>query len=204
MDNFRRPGGVVLLTAPSGGVVSGALYKIGSLVVVAVADAAEDAEFEGAPKGVFDLPKPQQEAWAEGDKLYFDEALGLITEDDDSAANALVGVAPEVVPAAIVLSTDADGSDYDIVDNVFNIDDYTGLDGKTVTVTLTQRGRSQSISFKEGVDFTAATNEATTATNLAAAINAHPLLVASAMSADVTVTAAETILGAVRLDGVAR
>ena len=48
MKNFVQPGDVVELTAPSGGVVSGTVYLIGALVVVATVTAAEGAKFNGA------------------------------------------------------------------------------------------------------------------------------------------------------------
>lgn len=204
MDNFRRPGGMVLLTAPSGGVVSGGLYKIGSLIVVAAADVTEEATFEGAPKGVFALPKVKQEAWTEGLKLYFDEAAGLITSDDGSAANPLVGVAAAAQLGAVTIETDVDGSDQDIVDNVLSVVDYTGFTGKTITLTLTSDGVLKQVVLTEGVDFDAETSHAQTATNIAAAIDALADFAAEATMADVEVTAVAVIKGAVRLDGVVR
>lgn len=72
--NFRKSGGVVTLTAPSGGVVSGLLYVIGTLPVVALNTAAEGTPFEGATTGEWDLPKVGSQAWAQGAKVQWDAA----------------------------------------------------------------------------------------------------------------------------------
>lgn len=93
MKTFLEPGHCVTLTAPTGGVVSGSAYKIGTLVVVATASVAQTLKFEGAAVGVFTLPKPNDEAWTEGVKLYFDAATGEFTTDSATGANQLVGVA---------------------------------------------------------------------------------------------------------------
>lgn len=54
--NFVQDGDVLSLAAPSGGVVSGGIYAIGTLVVVAVADAAVGATFAGHAGGVWSVP----------------------------------------------------------------------------------------------------------------------------------------------------
>lgn len=72
--NFRKSGDVVTLTAPSGGVVAGMLYVIGSLPVVALNSAAQGAAFEGKTSGEFTLPKVGSQAWAEGAKVNWDAA----------------------------------------------------------------------------------------------------------------------------------
>ena len=43
--------------------------------------------------GVFDLPKVSTDAVDIGDILYFDAGTGLVTLDDDTGANAKIGVA---------------------------------------------------------------------------------------------------------------
>lgn len=70
--NYRKTGEVVTLTAPSGGVESGMLYVIGSLVVVALTSAAQDAQFEGRTLGEWTLPKVGSQAWTEGVKVQWD------------------------------------------------------------------------------------------------------------------------------------
>lgn len=54
--NFVQDGDVLPLTAPAGGVVSGAPYTIGTLAVVALVSAAEGEQFSAKATGVFDLP----------------------------------------------------------------------------------------------------------------------------------------------------
>lgn len=55
--NYVQPGSVVTLTAPAGGVKSGDGVVVNNLFVVAMGDAAEGAEFEGALTGCWTLPK---------------------------------------------------------------------------------------------------------------------------------------------------
>lgn len=57
MKNYIQDGDSLTLTAPSGGVVSGGLYIIKALAVVAAGDAKEGESFVGKRMGVFELPK---------------------------------------------------------------------------------------------------------------------------------------------------
>lgn len=89
--HFIKPGDVVTLTAPSGGVVAGTCYLIGALLVFAKTTADEGEEFEGATTGVFeDVPKTTGQSWAEGTKVYWDNTNGLFTTT--ATGNTLVGV----------------------------------------------------------------------------------------------------------------
>lgn len=72
--NFIQPGKVITLTAPSGGVVGGNAYLIGTLLVVAMGTVAQGLPFEGATEGVFELPKTTGATWSEGDSLYWDNS----------------------------------------------------------------------------------------------------------------------------------
>lgn len=108
MINASARGEVLKFTAPAGGVVSGQAYMIGSILVVAAADALEDAEFEGLTVGVFRVPKPDDEAWSEGDPVYFDAAVSpepLFTVTAVSPALPLVGVAVEEIDASPAQAT---------------------------------------------------------------------------------------------------
>lgn len=209
MQNYGKSGEVVTLTAPNGGVVSGTAYKIGSIVVVATASVAEGLPFEAQIKGVVNLPKPPSEAWEENDKLYFDESEGVFTLDDDTAANALVGVAVQPVPAGVVISSDADPSDLLIEGLVITVLDYAALAGKTVSVTV--GGVTTDLLEAESGDWEAATGNNETATSLAEAIaGISGIHDADDDGAEVTVTpgtgasAVTPAIGSVRLDGVAR
>jgi predicted RecA/RadA family phage recombinase len=91
MNNFIQPGEVIPLTAPSGGVTSGLVYKIGLLLVVAAADVAQTLPFEGKTRGVFTLPKATGQTWAEGALVYWDNSAKKFTTT--SGGNTLAGCA---------------------------------------------------------------------------------------------------------------
>ena len=91
MKTYSSPGEVVTLTAPTGGVVSGTAYLIGSLVVVAVVTAAETLKFDALARGVVSHAKVSAQAWTEGVKLYWDNSAKNFTTT--SGGNTLVGVA---------------------------------------------------------------------------------------------------------------
>lgn len=93
-NNYIRKGDVLDLTAPSGGVVSGTGYLIGTLFVVALVTAAEGASFAAMVEGVFTLPKTSAQAWAEGQKVFWDNSNHRA--DSDSTVGQLIGVAAAV------------------------------------------------------------------------------------------------------------
>jgi len=117
MKNYIQHGETVELTAPSGGVVSGAAYLIGALFGVAVASALESEKFNLRRKGVFTFEKTTSQEYAEGDPLYFDPATGkltnvagdlrrvaIATEAALSAATTCVAV---IIPAASIAPSTA-------------------------------------------------------------------------------------------------
>jgi predicted RecA/RadA family phage recombinase len=81
MKNYVQEGDVLTLTAPTGGVVSGKAYLIGSMLVVAVASASAGAPFEGNLEGVHTLDKASGQAWTEGAKLYWDNTATTATSN---------------------------------------------------------------------------------------------------------------------------
>ena len=91
MENFDQEGEVIPLTAPTGGVVSGTAYKIGSLIVVALVTVAETLPFSALVKGVVTHAKVSAQAWTEGVKIYWDDSAKNFTTT--VGANTLVGVA---------------------------------------------------------------------------------------------------------------
>lgn len=91
MKNYLQHGDTLPMTAPSGGVVGGTPYMIGSLFGVAMHDADEAASFEMRLQGVFNLPKTTGQVWAEGDVLYWDAATSKLTKT--AGANRRVAVA---------------------------------------------------------------------------------------------------------------
>ena len=77
--NFRRSGERNTHTAPSGGVVAGNGYQIGSCFVIAVNSAAVNEKFTAHYGDVWTLPKTTGEAWTEGQLLYWNPATSRVT-----------------------------------------------------------------------------------------------------------------------------
>ena len=78
MKSFVQHGGVLTLIAPYA-VASGAPFKVGAFVAVAVNAAALGAAVEGVTEGVYTVPKVSAQACAGGDKIYWDDAAKLMT-----------------------------------------------------------------------------------------------------------------------------
>lgn len=73
--NFVQEGDTLTLIAPSGGVVSGVGYVIGSLFVVALVSAAAGQPFACATEGVFTMPKATHastKAFTAGEAIFWD------------------------------------------------------------------------------------------------------------------------------------
>lgn len=82
--NHVKKGDTITLTAPAGGVVSGNLYIIGSLAIIAAVSAAAGEEFEGHTHEVWRLPKVAADVVAEGAPAYWDgTALTTTATDND-------------------------------------------------------------------------------------------------------------------------
>jgi len=97
MKTFSSEAEVITLTAPSGGVVSGAPYLIGSLVVVALQTVAQTLPFSALVRGVVSYTKTGTQAWTEGAKVYLDVSPREFTTT--SSGNTLCGVAVVAVGA---------------------------------------------------------------------------------------------------------
>ena len=94
MKNYVQEGICLDLTAPSGGVVSGLAYKIGSIICLASATVAEGYPFAGYVEGVYDVVAEgagSGQAWAEGDLIYWDDSAKKFTKT--ATANTKAGVA---------------------------------------------------------------------------------------------------------------
>ena len=102
MNNYLQPGTVLTLTAPTGGVVSGSVYKVGQLLVVAAATVAQTLPFEGQTEGVFTIVKVAGQAWTEGALVYWDDTAKNFTTT--ASGNLLAGVA---TAAALTAATSA-------------------------------------------------------------------------------------------------
>lgn len=97
MTNFVQPGDVQTFVAPSGGVVSGGVYKIGQVVCVAAKDVAQTLNFEGKIRGVFTVTKVGSQAWTQGALVYWDNGNTRFTTT--AGGNRLAGHAVEAVGA---------------------------------------------------------------------------------------------------------
>lgn len=90
MKSFVQHGRVLTFVAPYA-VASGAPFKVGGFVAVAVTAAALAGTVEGVMEGVFTLPKVSAQAWEVGDKIYWDNTAKAMTTV--ATDNTLVGAA---------------------------------------------------------------------------------------------------------------
>jgi predicted RecA/RadA family phage recombinase len=206
VETFINPSLVQEFTAPSGGVVTGSGYLIGSLFVVATETVAQTLPFVGLVKGVVDLPKVADEGYTENLKLYWDTSPAGLTKE--ASGNTLIGVAVTPVSAVVTLATDALAADLAIVGLTLQVLDFTQLASDDAEVTVTVNGVATVL--VEGTDWTAATSDDATATSLASAIDALDGVTATAATDTVTVVPATGLsatnlsVGRVRLDGAVR
>jgi predicted RecA/RadA family phage recombinase len=89
MKNYVQDGNVLTEIAPSGGVISGTAYKIGSVVAVSLEIAAEGLPFESVRCGVFSLAVTPADTPAVNSKAYFKSDNTITTT---ASGNTLVGV----------------------------------------------------------------------------------------------------------------
>lgn len=94
MKNYVQPGNTITLTAPYA-VTPGDGLLVGSIFGVAAGTAALGEPVETALEGVYDLKKVASQAWAVGDKIYWDNTAKNTTKTLTS--NTLIGVATDVV-----------------------------------------------------------------------------------------------------------
>ena len=94
MKNYVQPGNTITLTAPYD-VASGDGLLVGSIFGVATGAAVSGGTIEAALVGVFDLTKVGSQAWAVGDKIYWDNTAKQATKT--ATDNTLVGAAVEAV-----------------------------------------------------------------------------------------------------------
>ncbi len=100
MKSFVQKGETITLTAPYA-VASGAPFKVGAFVAVAVSTAALGVAVEGKTEGVFDLPKVSAQAWNVGDKIYWDDTAKLMTTVVGTNTLCGAAAAAAVNPSAI-------------------------------------------------------------------------------------------------------
>lgn len=98
MKTLRTSGDVLTIIAPSGGVVSGTGYLIGTMFGVAESTQAAGELFAFRIKGKVKLPKAASQAWAICVKVYWDDTAKNVTTT--SSGNSLIGAAAEVATSA--------------------------------------------------------------------------------------------------------
>lgn len=204
MKTFTAPGEVLNFVAPAGGVVSGNAYLIGAILVVATHDAVAGATFRGLAVGTVELPS-SDDVWTDLAKLYWNNTAKNVTTS--ASGNTLIGVAtPPIVTNVVSFTTNSDPGDLSISGLVLTVLTFGNLAGEWVDVNV----NGIVTRLTEGVQWNAVTNNNTTATNLAAAIEAVAGVKASAATNAVTAVAGTSGrlnkpgFGNVRLDGVTR
>lgn len=79
MINFVQPGGIIEITAPTGGVTSGSPVQIGGIVGIGAKTVLVSESVNIQVEGVFDVSKVSAQAWAEGQSIYWDNTAELMT-----------------------------------------------------------------------------------------------------------------------------
>jgi len=88
--NYIQPGDTITAIAPTGGMVSGTFYKMGTgRVVVALGTGAQTTEVECAWQGVYEGPKEAPLVISYGDTLYWDDSAKKLTKTEST--NVIVG-----------------------------------------------------------------------------------------------------------------
>ena len=93
MKNFVQEGFALDLAAPYD-VSSGGGFKVGDIIAIAASDALSGADVVGYVEGVFDVTAEgagSGQAWAAGDKVYWDDTNKRFTKT--STSNTLAGYA---------------------------------------------------------------------------------------------------------------
>jgi predicted RecA/RadA family phage recombinase len=100
VKNYIQPGDTVNMVAPYV-VASGAGALVGAVFGVAVADIANGVAGEFKTKGVFELAKTNAQAWAVGDRIYWDDTNKRA--DSDGTLGPFIGTCSEVAanPTAV-------------------------------------------------------------------------------------------------------
>ncbi len=96
MKNYIQPGNIITVTAPTGGVTSGAGLLVGNLFGIATADAVAGADLEMVTVGVFDLPKAETAVFAAGDPVSWNATNAQTV----APASGMIPVGIAVTPAA--------------------------------------------------------------------------------------------------------
>jgi predicted RecA/RadA family phage recombinase len=101
MKNFIEAGDTLTVPAPSGGVASGGVVIIGSLIGIAGSTATAGVNVAVKTRGVFELPKVSAQAWTVGAPIYWDAGAGNATTT--ATDNTAIGYATDAAanPSAV-------------------------------------------------------------------------------------------------------
>ena len=94
MKNFIQPGHIITLPAPYT-VTAGDGLLVGAIFGVCAVSAGSGENIETGITGVYDLNKTASQAWAIGDKIYWDNATRETTKT--ATNNTLIGTAIDIV-----------------------------------------------------------------------------------------------------------
>ena len=107
MKNFSQQGDNLDLIAPTGGVLSGVGYLIGSILAFAIATKDQTETFSGGVEGVVDAPKLTTDVVAAGVKLNWNDTnkeFQLATSDLDAAGTAVEAAGNGVLTLKVKLT----------------------------------------------------------------------------------------------------
>jgi len=94
-ESFRAPGRYLTLAAPYDRLTSGLGAQVGSIFGVSTDTVLNTVDGVFDTEGIHEIAKVGSQAWAKGDKIYWDNGNKRCTTD--SAAGILIGVATEVI-----------------------------------------------------------------------------------------------------------
>lgn len=92
MKNYVQKGENITVTAAAA-ATSGDGVLINDLFGIAAGDAAIGEALDLVTVGVFTMTKVGTDAFAVGEPVYWDDAAGLVTSDDDTGSNPEIGLA---------------------------------------------------------------------------------------------------------------
>ena len=102
MNNFKHPGRVLDLIAPTGGVTTGVPVRIGDFFCIPQETALVSVGFRGYVSGVFELVKDAGTAWTAGQAVYWDVSATEVSHDP--AVGDCIGYAVAAELSAAVLA----------------------------------------------------------------------------------------------------
>lgn len=98
MKNFVKPGNMITFSNTGSAILSGAVVVVGEMVCIAAMDiAATSGVGEVCNQGVFSVTKVGSQAWAVGDKIFWDKTNSRFTKTASADADLCAGYAVEAV-----------------------------------------------------------------------------------------------------------